>query len=192
MTNNILMPKIRSNFVVDIREIGGPTAAKAEDLEAITRQLIAVDIGAELLLPPTETGMLKHKSDRLVLWLEDDIACLMMKAVRTWQQNQRALTIVVYTVNNEREVIDTFIFNDAWFEALQHSMLTYESAQDRISLTAEQAQTAGETARMPAFELNGTVQSCSTRSTAMKLLQVSFKEYCHIIAEEPVKVDRLL
>lgn len=157
-------------------------------ISGLLKQIQAIDLGSEELrfLEPT------HRTRKLVLWLEDDITCVVMKTIREWQARpelpkDKQFTLKVELLNGMEYPLETFTFTGCELEALQHSLLNYAEPLESIRLTTPpQPQTADEAmlGRPHQLELNGTITSNVTKPVVLKLLQVSFWAMTHEIAEK--------
>lgn len=163
----IMIPKLAHNFVV---------VGDEEWLKPITAQVVGIDLGAEDL----SHDHIVHRSHRLVLWLEDDINGMMIRAIRQWQAipvlpSAKTFTIKVKITNFDDPVgvLETYTFLGCELEALQHSMLSYAPRHDKISL----AYTSPADGRKEL--LTGEIKPATASSAMMKLLQVSFTEMQH-------------
>ncbi len=150
----------------------------------LTSQVIACDMGAEDLawyLP-------KHRTNKLVLWLEDDATGLVMKTIRTWQAieklpPEKTFTLNIDLLNGAEHILETFTFLGCELEAIQHSLLTYAPRTDRIDLTVKKQ---GNERGIGETEITGSIFPGSISNTVMKLLQINFYEMKHkIITEDP-------
>lgn len=181
-------PKLRSNFVLQVTEADG---SYNSEYDIFTTQLISVDLGSELLLDNT---LKQHKTNRIVLWLEDDATCCLMKAVRNMQAEQVQVNIDVFLINGNQEVLERYSYKLASAEALQHSMLSYAGVEDRITLQATVQTTVGldNVQRAVKVPIEGHVSSSQNKACVMKLVQFFFLEFEHKIFDEPHQVHSML
>jgi len=194
-SKDILMPKMRHRFRLYVQKANGDPAP---ELKALEVQLIAFDIGTEMMLPQNKMPLINtyvHRTNRVVLWLEDDVTCVTMKAIRAWQADPYPLKLILAILNGESHVLEAYTFTEGMFDALQHSMWSYSPPEDKLELKVKPSQ---ETmAQMPdipstAFEISGSLYAATARSTSMKLLQIEFKDMHHSIAYEPIHMDSFL
>lgn len=153
-------PKLAQNFTVEVDN---------SLLQPLIKQLICIDMGAESLSEST----IKHSRNTLVLWVQDDIQCEAMKAVRAWQQVQQLFTLSVTMLMPTSKPVENYIFINCRLEAIQHSMLNYNTGHDQIELKVK---SPGEEMKQPweLTTLSGTVSRVSSDQTVMKLVQVGF------------------
>ena len=182
-----LLPKLRSRFKLFIMKGDG---SPAPDLAPIQQQVLAFDPGTEILSwsPEENKSLYEHRTNRAVIWIEDDELCNVMKAIRKWQADPHALKMILMVLNGGGYVLEAYTFTNMYLDALQHSLWSYAPVEDRINLTARQASTANAAT----FDVTGSVFAANTRSISMKLLQVRFEALYHSIATEPAKPEDLL
>lgn len=176
------LPKKRNTFLIQVQRADGTTSSA---LDIFSHQTVAVDVGSEnlgLVLEKGQSAELSHRTNRIVLWVEDDFDNDVMTAIRLWQKMPKPLRIVLVITDGADHAKEVYNFGDAWFEALQHSMWTYTPSAEQINLQLKQDDD-GSTAT-----LEGTVTSGNSKDLSMKLIQVSFKEYGHFIPGEPMTI----
>jgi len=184
--NSIVTPKMRNRFKLVIQKADG---SSAPDFDFLSSQVIAFDLSSELLIHPGDpmtplSSEYIHRTSRAVIWVEDDIVCGVMKTIRKWQAAPHKLKMILVVFNSEEHVLEVYTFTDVLLDALQHSMWSYSSVEDSLSLVAKVDNKVAAT-------LSGSLYAATSRSTSMKLLQVQFKGFYHSIATEPVKVADL-
>jgi hypothetical protein len=170
MLNPFLMPKLRSNFFVNVTNIDGSIEQEFSILE---QQLVSIDLGAEILM---NDGLKNHKTNRVVMWLEDDVECKLMKLIRRMQRDRLSVDITV-TLTNGVKPLEKYFFKTATPEALQHSMLSYSPVDDRLDLTVKND-------ALNPVKIVGSLYSSQTKMTNMKLLQFFFLEFEHSFCDE--------
>lgn len=163
-------PKMRHQFSVKVTNIDG---SEDPSFDILTQQLISIDLGAETLM---NDGLRNHKTNRVVMWLEDDVECRLMKLIRRMQRDKVSIDIEV-TLWNDGKSLEKFFFKTATPEALQHSMLSYSSVSDTLDLTANPE------APSP-VKIKGNLYSSQTKATNMKLLQFFFLEFEHSFCDD--------
>jgi hypothetical protein len=160
------------------------------EYDIFTSQLISIDLGSELLL---ENSLKQHKTNRIVLWLEDDATCKLIKTIRNMQAEPRQVNVDVFLVNGNEDVLERYSYKLATIEAMQHSMLSYAGVEDRIVLQASVPQTNIDGVQTNVkIPLEGHVTSSQSKSCSMKLLQFFFLEFDHQIYDEPCNVRAIL
>lgn len=160
----LLMPKLRHNFIVQLAAVAnddGTVPDVTNELNSLEDQVVGVDIGTEILTP----GALSHKSSRIVLWLEDDAACRVMKSIRRLQHNTVAVDVSVYLLDNMHRICERFTFKSAHLEALQHSMLSYEDTADKLDIDLPDG-----------GKCSGIIAPATAKVASMKLLQLMFTD----------------
>lgn len=190
--SQFLLPKLRSRFKLFIRNGDG---SPAPDLAPIEQQVLAFDLGTEMLSwsPEENKGKYEHRTSKAVIWVEDDVFCNVMKAIRKWQTDPHALKMFLMILNGDDYVLEVYTFTNMYLDALQHSLWSYAPVEDRLSLTARQTSRNHvlSTDNPTSFDITGSVFAANTRSISMKLLQVRFEGFYHSIATEPVKAEDL-
>jgi hypothetical protein len=162
--NNLPNSKLRNRFSVEI-ETTNPLLVEAYSI--MEQQLVSFDIGTENLGVP----MISHVKSSVILWLQDDKNCLLMQSLRKIQQAQDQFSLTLNMLNDYDGVIEQYTFSDCRCSALQHSILSYETSSDSISLKSEDSKNSRS--------YNGTLKASSARDTVMKLLQVEFGVFGH-------------
>ena len=157
---NFLQPKLRHPFILQVTDADG---TYNPEYDIFTSQLISVDLGSELLL---EDSLKQHKTNRIVLWLEDDATCKLIRTIRNMQAEPRQVNVDVFLVNGNEDVLERYSYKLATAEAMQHSMLSY-----KVNIPFE-----------------GHVTCSQSKSCSMKLLQFFFLEFDHQIYDEPCNV----
>jgi hypothetical protein len=179
-------PKLRNRFKLIIQHADG---SPAPEFDFLAQMVIAFDLSSELLVHPGDNMMplvdeYIHRTGRAVIWVEDDVTCGVMKTIRTWQAAPQHLKLILVAFNSQEEVLEAYTFTNVLLDALQHSLWSYSDVSDRLSLKVKaESKTVAD--------ITGELYASTTRSTSMKLLQVSFKGFHHSIATEPVKVTDL-
>ena len=164
------VPKLRHQFTVRVTDIDG---SENSDFDILTQQLISIDMGAEILM---NDGLKNHKTNRVVMWLEDDASCQLMKLIRRMQREQRSVNIEV-TLHCNGLPVEKYSFNTATPEALQHSMLSYSSVSDTLDLSVNPDDPSP-------VKIKGKLYSSQTKETNMKLLQFFFLEFEHTFCDD--------
>jgi hypothetical protein len=143
------------------------------DFYLFSHRLISIDLGAEILM---NDGLKNHKTNRVVMWLEDDVECKLMKLIRRMQRDRLSVDITV-TLTNGDKPLEKYFFKTATPEALQHSMLSYSPVDDRLDLTVKND-------TLNPVKIVGSLYSSQTKMTNMKLLQFFFLEFEHTFCDE--------
>lgn len=166
----IKMPKQTFRFIVG----GEPW------MSDIIKQIVCVDMGAEDLSGPNVT----HRTQRVILWLEDDVTCTVMRSIREWQKNPTEFTFDVTLVDSNQEWLEKYTFIGCTLDALQHSMLSYKGADsDRVGLTLKPAwPVMADQSDEGSYSISGVIQR--SNGAVMKLLQVGFLVMKHEIRDE--------
>lgn len=185
--SGLIAPKFRHRFRLLFQKADG---SAAPDFDFLATQVIAFDLSSELLDPLTVgaealVDEYPHRTGKAVIWVEDDIVCGVMKTVRKWQAGPYDLKLILAVLNGDEDVLEAYTFTNVRLDALQHSLWSYSDTADSLTLRAKSPE------GQPLAELSGTLYAATSRSTSMKLLQVSFKGFHHSIATEPVKVTDL-
>lgn len=166
-----LHPKLRHKYTVVIE------TAQEELVDSYTvleKQCVNFDIGTENLGMP----MLTHVKSSVIMWLEDDVSCLLMTALRKIQQSQDMFNITLSMLDGNESIVEQYTFGRCRPSALQHSILSYEPTGDRIDLYRDAVAGVVE---IPGSHLHGTITPPGQKSAVMKLLQVEFMDYGHKI-----------
>jgi hypothetical protein len=184
---NILQPKLRHQFMLQVTDADG---SYNPEYDIFATQLISVDLGSELLL---EGSPKQHKTNRIVLWLEDDATCKLIRTIRNMQAEPRQVNVDVFLVNGNEDVLERYSYKLATIEAMQHSMFSYAGVEDRIALQAIVPQTDIDGVQTNVkIPLEGHVTSSQSKSCSMKLLQFFFLGFEHQIYDEPCNVRAIL
>ena len=201
----ILHPKHRNRFRVLFLKTGTEYRALLnklqedsliEELRELSLQVVAADTGSEELT----TSGLTHRTNRLIITLEDDITNRAVDAIRTWQQLQsegRTFDVWVDCMDGNDRVIDRYVFIQCSMEALQHSRWHYGAGSlGNMSMELHMPETyvADEAfENVPALfkaviasvakgfriRFDG-VNDLDNRGVAQKLLQLLFVGYDHV------------
>ena len=148
-------------------------------------QVICVDMGAEDLSTPEVT----HRTGHIILWLEDDVTCHVMRTIRKWQQDPQTFTLDVTLLDGNEEWLEKYKFIGCVMTAVQHSMLNYAGGDyERVSLRVKPAWPLGTPDQDNLHDrvkvIDGTITNGNSSGKIMKLLQISFVVMTHEIRDE--------
>lgn len=155
--------KSRSSFTV--------TFAGAEGLQPLEAHVLAVDLGTETF---DGIGNSSHRTNTVIIWLEDDIKNEAMRAVRAWTDAGNSPFQLVIDIVDADEVKDKFIFEHAVIHALQHSIFTRENHDERVEVLDFRGVNK---------QYTGLIKRPVARETSAKLLQIAFGEMQHHIMD---------
>ena len=150
-------------------------------MKQLLDQVICVDMGAEDL----STSEVMHRTGHIILWLEDDSACHVMRTIRKWQQDPQPFTLDISLLNGNEEWLERYKFIGCVMTAVQHSMLNYAGGDyESVSLAIRpegipDQDLTGDRKRV----INGTITRGGSNGKIMKLLQISFVVMTHEIRD---------
>lgn len=131
-------------------------------LKPLERLTVAVDLGTETF---DQAGISSHRTNTVILWLADDVDNEAITAVRSWAAaGNEPFTLMVKILDGEA-IRDMFIFNGVVISAIQHSIFSKESQDERLE----------------AKQFSGFLKPPVARETSAKLLQLAFCEMQHHI-----------
>lgn len=169
-------PKLRNKFSVEIETTNDQLV---DAYSIIEEQIVSFDIGTENLGVP----LISHVKSSVILWLGDDEDGALMHSLRKIQQAQDQFNITLNMLTYDDSIREQFTFKECRFSAMQHSILSYESSSDSISIDGTSPLTKG-------YSFGGTLKASTARDTVMKLVQVEFNHYGHKILT-PAESDLL-
>ena len=125
MTNHLLLPLPINQFSAFFET---DQEVLLEFFNIIENQLSSVDMGAELL----SGNLVEHRTQKIILWLVDTEGGLLMNAIRTIQRYpfNREFNFKVKLNDGFQQCFETYSFLGCRFDAMQHSVLSYEQADE--------------------------------------------------------------
>jgi hypothetical protein len=133
-------------------------------LQPLETLILAVDLGTEVF---DQLGNSSHRNNTVILWVADDVNNEAMSTIRIWADMGNQPFKLVVTIYDNSVAKDMFVFEGAVINALQHSIFTRESQDERV-LGANN-------------NLTAVVRPPVSRETSAKLLQIAFGEMQHHI-----------
>ena len=154
------------------RDAFSVTFTGAPELTALEPHVLAVDLGTELF---NEAGGTDHRTHTLIVWLEDDEANQVMGAIRTWvKKGNSQFTLALKVLKEDGAVKDLYVFEYAMLNAVQHSIFTRESQDERLEV-----QLGGH----KYISHVGKIKQPEARELSAKLLQIAFASVDHHITD---------
>lgn len=145
--------------------------APLDELKPLEAHILAVDLGTEML----KGFEFEHRTNTLIIWVEDDWRNETMRAIRQYVDSGNAPFTVIIRVASGTAVKEVYAFKHAQLNALQHSIFTREVQDERLEIYRQKR---GDEAEL----LSGVIKPPTCRQSSAKLLQISFATFeSHII-----------